>query len=74
MVLYMLDVGMTNSTDFAVYDDLYAIDPAVKVLVSTVHDEREINKLYAEKVPFQVLYKPFSAQSFVSKVENMLQI
>ncbi|MBE2202232.1 MAG: response regulator [Anaerolinea sp.] len=69
--LVVLDIGAANDVDFTLYDDLQAVDPSVKLLVSTSYDEREVKRRYREKVPFQVLYKPYDAQSFLDTVSRM---
>lgn len=71
VALVVLDVNATNQVDFTLYDDLQAVNPFVKVLVSTSYDEREVKRRYREKVPFQVLYKPYDAQLFLDTVSRM---
>lgn len=72
VALVVVDIGTSNVGDFLLYDDLKAVDPSVKVLVSTSHDAREVRQLYANDVPFQVLYKPYDAQLFITTVMKMV--
>lgn len=69
----VLDVGLFNSDDFSVVDKLIHINPSVRVLVSTSYDERELSRRYTGNIPFPVLYKPYSAQAFVSTLMNVLE-
>ncbi|MCA9960117.1 MAG: hypothetical protein KC443_13840 [Anaerolineales bacterium] len=71
IALIVLDVGATDTIDLSLYHDFQIIDPQVKVLVSTNYDEREIKRIFAGDVPFQVLYKPYDAHSFVNAVSRM---
>lgn len=68
----VLDVGLTNSDDFSVVDKLTLINPSVRVLVSTSYNERELSRRFTGNIPFPVLYKPYSAQAFVSTLLHVI--
>ncbi len=71
--LVVLDVGMPNGWDFALYDELQALEPDLKVLLTTSYDKQEIDKFYPQEKPFTVLYKPYGAQTFLSMVRSILK-
>lgn len=71
--LAVIDVGLPNGWDFKLYNELQALRPNMKVLVTTSYDKQEIDQLYPQKVPFSVLYKPYGAQAFISVVRSILK-
>lgn len=70
--LVVLDVGMPGGWDFALYEELRALRPGMRILVTTSYDQQDVERFYPQRKPFTVLYKPYGAQTFISVVRSML--
>jgi DNA-binding NtrC family response regulator len=70
--LVILDVRLPGMDGPKILKALRAINPSIKVIVSSGYDENEIAQRFKDQAPVSILKKPYNANALLTKVQDVL--
>jgi len=70
--LVLLDMSMPGLDGAETFDQLYQIDPNVRVLLSSGYTEKEINRSFPQNSLLGFLQKPYDLEGLVSTIHRHL--
>jgi len=70
--LVILDMRLPGKDGPDILKALRAINPSVKVIVSSGYDEEEVAQRFMGQQPILILKKPYDAETLLAKVNSVL--
>jgi DNA-binding NtrC family response regulator len=70
--LVILDMRLPGKDGPDILKALRAINPSVKVIVSSGYDEEEVAQRFTGQQPILILKKPYDAETLLAKVNSVL--
>jgi DNA-binding NtrC family response regulator len=70
--LVILDMRLPGKDGPDILKALRAINPSVKVIVSSGYDEEEVVQRFTGQQPILILKKPYDAETLLAKVNSVL--
>lgn len=70
--LVILDMRLPGKDGPHILKALRAINPSVKVIVSSGYDEEEVAQRFMGQQPILILKKPYDAETLLAKVKSVL--
>jgi len=70
--LVIMDIRLPGLDGAAVFAELRRLNPAVKVIISSAHGEKEVSERIGGKTAATILVKPFDADKLLTTVNKVL--